>query len=85
VKPSDGSCIWPEKGSSISRDRVRNLMRGMFTAIYQKPRYQRAVPIRKRFSLPGGLKEVNEVDSRWPQNITYIPITEGFLYLGGRL
>ena len=71
-------------GISISRDRVRNLLRRIgLRSIYQKPRTSipripsEGFPCLVDFSTD---KAVDQVRSTY---ITYIPLQEGFLYLTG--
>lgn len=67
---------------SISRNKVRRLMRDMgITAIYRKPRISIRDTSHKIFPyLLTGLK-IDKPNQVWCSDITYIPLTRGFLYL----
>jgi putative transposase len=70
------------EGISISRDRVRNLMRSMgLRAIYQKPRTTVPGKPSERYPCLVDLKQVRAVDQVWATDITYIPLQKDFLYL----
>ncbi|WP_255111348.1 IS3 family transposase, partial [Synechococcus sp. RedBA-s] len=70
------------EGISISRDRVRNLMRCMgLRAIYQKPRTTVPGDTAERFPCLVDLNQVTTIDQVWATDITYIPLQKGFLYL----
>ena len=69
-------------GIPISRDRVRNLMRRMgLRAIYQKPRTTVPGDPSVRFPCLVDPRQVTAVDQVWATDITYIPLSKGFLYL----
>jgi putative transposase len=69
-------------GIPISCDRVRNLMRSMgLRAIYQKPRTTVPGDPSERFPCLVDLSKVTAVDQVWANDITYIPLQRGFLYL----
>jgi putative transposase len=69
-------------GISISRDRVRNLMRRIgLRAIYQKPRTTVPGDPSERFPCLVDLSSVKAVDQVWATDITYIPLQKGLLYL----
>ena len=73
-----------QQGYLVSRKRVRRLMRLMgLEAIYRRPNTSKPAPGHRIF--PYLLKgvEVNRVDQVWAADITYIPMAQGFLYLGG--
>ena len=69
-------------GYSISRHRVRRLMRKMgITAIYQKPKTTNKNAAHKVYPyLLRGLN-INRPNQVWCTDITYIPLKKGFLYL----
>jgi putative transposase len=70
------------EGIPISRDRVRNLMRGSgLRAIYQKPRTTVPGEPSERFPCLVDLRQVTAVDQAWATDITYIPLQKGLLYL----
>ena len=70
------------EGITISRDRVRNLMRRMgLRAIYQKPRTTIPGSPAERFPCLVDLKLVTAADQVWATDITDTPLQKGFLYL----
>jgi putative transposase len=70
------------EGHLVNRKRVRRLMRLMrLVAIYQRPNTSKAATAHKiyRYLLGGiAIERVNQV---WCSDVTYIPMTKGFLYL----
>lgn len=66
----------------MNRKRVRRLMRTMgIEAIYQKPNTSRKHPEHKIYPyLLSGL-DINRANQVWCADITYIPMSKGFLYL----
>ncbi len=71
-----------EDGWVVNRKRVRRLMRLMgLEAIYQKPNTSRRHPDHKVYPyLLRGLT-INRPNQVWCADITYIPMTKGFVYL----
>ena len=70
------------EGYLVSRSKVRRLMRLMgLEAIYRRPNTSKPAPGHRVY--PYLLKgvDVNRVDQVWAADITYIPMTQGFLYL----
>ena len=70
------------EGVSVGRRRVRRLMRLMgLEAVYRKPRTSAAQPGHRIY--PYLLREltIERPDQVWCADITYIPVTAGFLYL----
>jgi putative transposase len=67
---------------SINRKRVRRLMRLMgLKAIYRRPKTSKPAPGHKIYPyLLGGMK-ITRPNQVWAADITYIPMTRGFLYL----
>ena len=73
------------EGVSVGRRRVRRLMRLMgLEAVYRKPRTSAAQPGHRIY--PYLLREltIERPDQVWCADITYIPVTAGFLYLVGK-
>jgi putative transposase len=70
------------QGHLVNRKRVRRLMRLMgLKAIYRRPRTSKPAPGHKIYPyLLSGLK-VTRPNQVWAADITYIPMTRGFLYL----
>jgi putative transposase len=70
------------RGHSVDRKRVGRLMRLMgLEAIYQKPRTSAASPEHKKYPyLLGGIT-INKSGQVSATDITYIPMSRGFLYL----
>jgi putative transposase len=70
------------QGHLVNRKRVQRLMRLMgLVAIYQRPNTSKAAPQNKVYPyLLGGLS-IERVNQVWCADITYIPMTRGFLYL----
>ena len=75
--------VWLEHaGHAVNRKRVQRLMRLMgLEAIYPKPRLSVGNAEHRKFPyLLRGLI-VNRVDQVWATDITYVPMTRGFMYL----
>ena len=70
------------EGVSIGRRHVRTLMKKMgIEAIYRRPNTSKAAPGHKIYPyLLRGLK-IERVNQVWAMDITYIPMTRGFIYL----
>jgi len=70
------------QGHVVNRKRVRRLMRLMgLKAIYRRPKTSRPAPGHKIYPyLLGGLK-ITRPNQVWAADITYIPMSRGFLYL----
>ena len=70
------------EGVSIGRRHVRTLMKKMgIEAIYRRPNTSKATPGHKIYPyLLRGLK-INRANQVWAMDITYIPMTRGFIYL----
>ena len=71
-----------ENGEAVNRKRVQRLMRLMgLEAIYPKPKLSAAG--RKHKIYPYLLRgvAVEQVDQVWSADITYVPLTAGFMYL----
>jgi putative transposase len=75
--------VWlNERGETVNRKRVQRLLRVMgLEAIYPKPRL--SVPGQGQRIFPYLLRDVAVVrpDQVWSTDITYIPLTKGFMYL----
>jgi putative transposase len=75
--------IWLQgQGHAVNRKRVQRLMRLMgLEAVYPKPRLSAAGPGHKLF--PYLLRDVKSErpDQVWSTDITYVPLTAGFMYL----
>jgi putative transposase len=70
------------QGHSVGRGKVRRLMRLMgLEAIYRRPNTSKPTPEHRIY--PYLLKgvEINRVNQVWSADITYIPMSQGFLYL----
>jgi putative transposase len=69
-------------GHLVNRKRVRRLMRLMgLKAIYRHPRTSKPAPGHKIYPyLLGGMK-ITRPNQVWAADITYIPMSRGFLYL----
>jgi len=75
--------VWlGRQGHTVNRKRVQRLMRTMgLRAIYRRPRTSKPMPGNKVYPyLLGGL-EITRPNQVWAADITYIPMTKGFLYL----
>ena len=70
------------EGVSIGRRHVRTLMKKMgIEAIYRRPNTSKAAPGHKIYPyLLRGLK-IDRANQVWAMDITYIPMTRGFIYL----
>ena len=70
------------EGISIGRRHVRTLMKKMgIEAIYRRPNTSKAAPGHKIYPyLLRGLK-IDRANQVWAMDITYIPMTRGFIYL----
>ena len=70
------------EGVSIGRRHVRTLMKKMgIEAIYRRPNTSKATPGHKIYPyLLRGLK-IDRANQVWAMDITYIPMTRGFIYL----
>ena len=70
------------EGVCIGRHRVRRLMRLMgFQAIYQKPRTSAPHPEHRIYPYLLGNLQISRPNQVWCADITYIPVSRGFLYL----
>ena len=74
---------WLKKqGYGVNRKRVRRLMRIMeLKAIYRHPRTSAPAPGHKVYPYLLSGMEVTRPNQVWAADITYIPMTRGFLYL----
>lgn len=75
--------VWlQQEGYQVSRKRVRRLMRLMgLEAIYRRPNTSQPTPGHRRYPyLLRGLT-VDRVNQVWCADITYLPMSRGFLYL----
>jgi putative transposase len=71
-----------EQGEEVNRKRVQRLMRTMgLEAIYPKPRLSLAGKGHKIYPYLLRGVEVERADQVWSTDITYVPITSGFMYL----
>ena len=70
------------EGVSVGRRHVRTLMKKMgIEAIYRRPNTSKAAPGHKIYPyLLRGLK-IDRANQVWAMDITYIPMTRGFIYL----
>src|SRR5258708_25062805 len=70
------------QGHGVNRKRVQRLMQRMgLAAIYQRPRTSRPTPANRIYPyLLRGLR-IERVHQVWAADITYMPMTRGFLYL----
>jgi putative transposase len=70
------------KGSKVGRRHVKTLMRRMgIEALYRRPRTTKPAPGHKIFPyLLRGL-EITRPNQVWAMDITYIPMSKGFVYL----
>ena len=73
--------VWlGRQGHQVSRKRVQRLMRTVgLTAIYRRPRTSQPAPGHKVY--PCGM-EIARPNQVWATNITYIPMTRGFMLCG---
>ncbi len=66
----------------MNRKRVQRLMRTMgLQAIYRRPRTSQPGPGHKVYPYLLGGMEITRPNQVWAEDITYIPIAKGFLYL----
>jgi putative transposase len=73
--------VWLKgQGRLVNRKRVCRLMRAGLRAIYRRPRTSRPAPGKVYPYLLAGMK-VTRPNQVWAADITYIPMTRGFLYL----
>jgi putative transposase len=71
-----------DEGQRVGRERVRRLMRKMgLMAIYQKPKTSHPHPQHKTYPYLLRHKAITKPNQVWCADITYIPMTRGFLYL----
>jgi putative transposase len=70
------------QGFPVNRKRVQRLMRLMgLVAIYQRPNTSKAAPEHIKYPyLLGGLT-IDRVNQVWCSDITYIPLSKGFIHL----
>lgn len=70
------------QGHPVNRKRVQRLMRLMgLIAIYQRPNTSKSAPEHVKYPyLLGGLT-IDRVNQVWCTDITYIPMSKGFIYL----
>jgi putative transposase len=75
--------VWlGEQGHRVNRKRVARLMEQMgIAAVYPKPNLSRPAEGHKIFPYLLRGVEVNRVNQVWSTDITYIRMTEGFVYL----
>ncbi len=70
------------QGYLVNRKKVRHLMRLMgLEAIYRRPNTSKPAPGHRVYPYLLRGVEINRVDQVWAADITYIPMTRGFLYL----
>ena len=71
-----------DNGFHVSRDRVRTLMKRIgVEALYRKPRLSKPHPGHKVYPyLLRGMK-IDRANQVWAVDITYIPLSKGFVYL----
>jgi putative transposase len=71
-----------EQGEEVNRKRVQRLMRTMgLEAIYPKPRLSTAGKDHKAYPYLLRGVAIERVDQVWSTDITYVPMTGGFMYL----
>ncbi len=75
--------VWlTEQGYPVSRKRVRRLMRLMnLDAIYPKPRTTLRGVEHRVFPYLLRERSITRPDEAWAADITYVPMTHGFMYL----
>ena len=67
---------------NVNRKRVRRIMRIMgLKAIYRKPRTSKPAAGHKIYPYLLGNLEISQPNQVWAADITYIPMSRGFLYL----
>ena len=70
------------QGYQVNRKRVRRLMQVMgLEAIYRRPHTSKPAPDHQVYPYLLKGREINSVNQVWTADITYIPMTRGFLYL----
>ena len=70
------------EGYSVSRKRVRRLMRKMdLQALYQQPRTTVPHPEHRIYPYLLRDREIERANEVWCSDVTYIPLRRGFLYL----
>ena len=66
----------------MNRKRVRRLMRIMgLRAIYRKPKTSRPAPEHRVYSYLLERAKISRPNQVWVADLTYIPMSRGFLYL----
>jgi putative transposase len=72
------------QGYCVNRKRVRRLMAIMgLRAIYRRPKTSQPAPGHRVYPYLLGDTEISRPNQVWTSDITYIPMTRGFLYLVG--
>ena len=75
-----------QDGASVGRRHVARLMRKMgIEALYQRPRTTKPHPGHKVFPYLLRNRQVTQPNQVWAMDITYIPMTKGFIYLAAVL
>lgn len=70
------------RGHAVNRKRVQRLMRVMgLEAIYPKPRLSQGDKEHRKFPYLLRGVSVNRVNQVWATDITYVPMSRGFMYL----
>ena len=71
-----------QQGITVCRDRIRRLMKVIgITAIYQKPNTSQKNPDHKIYPYRLRNLTIDRANQVWATDITYIPMTKGFMYL----
>jgi putative transposase len=75
--------VWlGQQGEEVNRKRVRRLMRLMgLEAIYPKPRLRAAGRGQRIYPYLLRNVKIEQPDQVWSTDITYVPLTSGFMYL----
>ena len=75
--------VWlGRQGHTVNRKRVQRLMRTMgLRAIYRRPRTSKPGPGHRVYPYLLGGMEITRPNQVWAADITYIPMSKGFLYL----
>ena len=75
--------VWlGRQGHTVNRKRVQRLMRTSgLRAIYRQPRTSKPMPGNKVYPYLLGGMEITRPNHVWAADITYMPMTKGFLYL----
>ena len=76
--------VWltQEEGFEVNRKRVQRLMRLMgIEAIYPHPRTTESIAEHRKFSYLLRDRKITKPDEVWAADITYIPMTSGYMYL----